>query len=260
MLVAAIAEKGLKPKVKAECTRLLQIGADARNSDFITTSPWADDIRRDRPETGPWHYIDFHFRTDGKPTANKPDTENAVWAIDKFSAVLKDKTKSDAERSEALRFLIHFVGDIHQPLHATARDSDEHPKGDKGGNDFRVTAPEDFKGISRPPRNLHSLWDFGGALFHGEQRPLSAESRARILAQANELSQALPPKAFKAVADLNPNDWAAESFAASKSVVYNLQEGTVPSSEYMTKAREVASRRIVLAGYRLSRLLNELLK
>jgi len=260
MLVAAIAEKGLKPQVKLECDRLLKIGADSRNTDFVTTSPWADDVRRDRPNTGPWHYIDFHFRTDGKPTTNQPDAENAVWAIEKFSAVLKDKTKPDAERSEALRFLIHFVGDIHQPLHATARDTDQHPTGDKGGNDFRIVAPDDFKGISRPPRNLHSLWDFGCGLFHGEPRPLTAEARDRVEAQAADLMKKLPPKSLAGVNSMKPASWAAESFGCSKQYVYDLQEGGTPSTSYMSKGRDVCAQRIALAGYRLARLLNSLLK
>jgi len=260
MLVATIAAANLKPRVKAECDRLLAIGSDERNADFVTTSPWADDIRRDRPETGPWHYIDYHFRSDGKPTDNKPDAENAVWAINKFSAVLKDKTKPDAERSEALRFLIHFVGDIHQPLHATARDTDEHTKGDKGGNDFRILTPDVFAGVSRPPRNLHAFWDFGGGLFQGERRPLSAESKSRIDNLAKSLMKSYPPKSFPAVNDLNPDDWAKESFAAAKSVVYNLEENTAPSAEYVKKAQDVSAHRIALAGYRLAHLLNELLK
>jgi len=259
MLVATIALRGLKPKVQAEADRLLQIGADPKNADFITTSPWADDIRRQRPETGPWHYIDYHFRSDGKPDANKPDAENAVWAISKFSAILKDKSQPDAARSEALRFLIHFVGDIHQPLHATARDTDEHPAGDKGGNDFRITAPSVFNGINRPPRNLHAFWDFGGGLFQGEQRPLSAESKTRIDDLATKLTTEYPAKSLRGVNDMNPDDWAKESFELSKTVVYNLQEGSTPSDDYVKKAQDVCGRRIALAGYRLAKLLNQLL-
>jgi len=260
MLVATIAQTQLKAKVKMETDRLLKIGADEKNMDFVTTSSWADDIRGQRRETGPWHYIDYHFRTDGKPTTNKPDAENAVWAIEKFSAILKDKSKPDAERSEALRFLIHFVGDIHQPLHATARDSDEHPTGDKGGNDFRITAPAAFNGISRPPRNLHSFWDFGGGLFHGEQRPLTVDSKARIDAMAASLMKQYPARSFPAVGDMKPEHWAQESFELDKTVVYNLQDGSTPSDEYVKKAQDVCGHRITLAGYRLARLLNDLLK
>lgn len=260
MIVATIAQSQLKPKVKAECDRLLAIGADEKNADFVTTSPWADDIRGQRRETGPWHYIDLHFRSDGKPTTNKPDAENVVWAIDKFSAILRDRTKPDAERSEALRFLIHFVGDIHQPLHATARDTDAHPEGDKGGNDFRIVAPAVFNGMSRPPRNLHSFWDFGGGLFRGERRPLTAESKARIDTLSAELMKKYPPKSFRAVNDLNPMHWAEESLEYDKTVVYNLTEGSTPSDAYVKTAQDVSAHRITLAGYRLARLLNDLLK
>ena len=260
MVVAAIAQKGLKPSVKAEVDRLLMIGGDAKNTDFITTSPWADDIRRQRPNTGPWHYIDFHFRADGKPSANKPDDENAVWAIEKFSAVLQDKKNSDADRSEALRFLIHFVGDIHQPLHATARDTDANPKGDKGGNDFRITAPSVFSSDSRPPRNLHSFWDFAGGLYHGEQRPLSAEGKAYIDQLAATVEARYPRKSLREAGDLKPEDWASESFAIAKEVVYATPEGGTPSDEYVKKAQEVSGKRLALAGYRLSALLNKLMK
>ena len=260
MLVDAIAEKNLTPKVKAECDRLLKIGADDRNTDFVSTGPWADDVRGQRRETGPWHYIDIHFRTDGKPNTNKPDAENAVWAIEKFSAVLKDKQKPDAERAEALRFLLHFVGDIHQPLHSSDRDSDEHPTGDKGGNDFRIIAPDVFNEMPRPPRNLHSFWDFGGGLFQGERRPLAPDSRARIDKLAVTLTTEYPKKALPEANDLKPMDWAHESFELSKTVVYDLKEGTKPSDAYVKKAQEVSGRRIALAGYRLANLLNSLLK
>ncbi len=260
MLVAAIAEAKLTPKAKTEADRLLRTGADARNADFVTTSPWADDVRRNRPETGPWHYIDYHFRTDGKFTANKPDAENAVWAINKFSLILKDKSKSDLERSEALRYLIHFVGDVHQPLHATARDSDEHPKGDKGGNDFKITAPAVFGSISRPPRNLHSFWDFGGGLFMGETRPLSPASRSRIETQAKSLMSTNPERSFKSAKDMNPEHWAQESFGYDKEFVYTTQDGGTPSDAYVKGTQDICAHRISLAGYRLARLLNELLK
>ncbi|MDR3690170.1 MAG: S1/P1 nuclease [Fimbriimonas sp.] len=260
MLVATIAAANLKPKVRAECDRLLKNGADERNADFVTTSPWADDVRRDRPETGPWHYIDYHFRSDGKPTTNQPDAENAVWAIRKFSAILKDHSKPDAERSEALRYLIHFVGDIHQPLHATARDSDEHPNGDKGGNDFRIGTAAIFAGESRPPRNLHSFWDFGGGLFKGERRPLSRPARERIDTLAQSLMERMPMRSMGGVKDMNPENWAKESFQIAKTLVYDLPENSVPSDEYVRRAQNASSQRITLAGYRLARLLNELLK
>ncbi len=259
MVVATIAQSRLSPSVSKEIDRLLAIGGDERNADFVTTSPWADDVRSQRRETGPWHYIDYHFRTDGKPTANKPDKENVVWAIQKFSAVLKDRSKPDAERSEALRFLIHFVGDIHQPLHSSDRDSDEHPDGDRGGNEFPIVAPSIFDTVSRPPRNLHAFWDFAGGLYQGERRPLSSASKARIDALALQLTTHFPERSLSKARDMNPNDWALESLQISKTFVYTLQEGSTPSEEYVKKAQEISGERLTLAGYRLARLLNSLL-
>lgn len=259
MVVATIAQYELRPRVRQEIDRLLTIGGDARNYDFVTTSPWADDVRSRRRETGPWHYIDYHFRTDGKPTANKPDPENVVWAIDKFSAVLRDRSKPDAERSEALRFLIHFVGDIHQPLHSSDRDSDEHPDGDKGGNDFPIVAPPVFAGMSRPPHNLHAFWDFAGGLYEGERRPLSAASKARIDALSANLMKRFPVRSIRGANDMNPEHWALESLAISKSFVYGFPEGTEPPPAYVKKAQAISAERLTVAGYRLARLLNNLL-
>lgn len=258
MIVADIAYQRLTTTAKAESDRLLKIGATDRSYDFITTGPWADDIRSQRRETGPWHYIDLHFRDDGKPVTNKPDAENVVWAINKFSAVLADKTKPDTDRAEALRFLIHFVGDIHQPLHATARDSDAHPDGDKGGNDFPITAPESFQS-GRPPRNLHSFWDLGGGLFSGERRPLSSDSKARIDSFAAKFTADYPASSLNKVKDLNPQDWAEESLAYDKSFVYSLKEGSTPSPEYVKQAQAISEKRLTLAGYRLAELLNKLI-
>jgi len=259
MIVADIAYLRLTPTAKAEADRLLKVGATERSYDFITTGPWADDIRNQRRETGTWHYIDLHFREDGKPVTTKPDAENAVWAITKFSAILQDKTKPDTERAEALRFLIHIVGDIHQPLHATSRDTDAHPEGDKGGNDFPITAPASFDAAGRPPRNLHSFWDLGGGLFTGERRPLSTDSKSRIDAFAAKFTADNPEKSLDKAHDLNPQDWAEESLGYDKSFVYSLKEGSTPSPEYIKQAQTIAEQRITLAGYRLAGLLNKLI-
>src|SRR5579871_4985950 len=115
IMIAAIAEGRLDPVAFDECNRLLKIGGTANTTDFIQASCWADDTKT--KENGPWHYIDIPYRNDGKPTTTKPGEENVVWAINHFLPILKDKTKPDPERADALRYLIHFVEDIHQPLH-----------------------------------------------------------------------------------------------------------------------------------------------
>lgn len=261
MVVAAIAQKRLSPKAVTELTRLIELAPDKNSNSILTAACWADDVRRERRNTGPWHYKDHHFRDDGQPSTNKADEENAVWAIEKFSEILKDKTKSDIERQEALRFLMHFVGDIHQPLHATARDTDEHPTGDKGGNDFKIKTPEIYVGVARAPRNLHALWDLGGGLFQDAKRPLSSESKAQIESQAHTISLLFPVAKYegKMLLDTSPQTWADESYELCRSRTYKLTEDTVPSTLYMTRVQATAAERVALAGYRLAALLNKLL-
>ncbi len=258
MVVAAIAQKNLTPTAKAEADRLLKVGSTEKAYDFITAGPWADDVKT--KENGPWHYYDIYFREDGNPTSLKPDEENALTAIDKFSKILGDKSKPDSERADALRFLIHIVGDIHQPLHAVSRVTETEPKGDRGGNGFKIEAPAALAGESRPPKNLHSLWDSGLGLFPSERRPLSKTSLEHIEGMAKAFTEAYPPSSIPGIGDQNPEHWVQQSFNLAKTVVYAFPEGTAPSDDYMKHGQEVAKRQVALAGYRLAALLNRVLK
>lgn len=257
MVIARIAQKNLSPKALAEADRLLKATGKDTSADFVMVASWADETRTQA--TGPWHYEDHHFRTDGKPDNNKPEPENAVWAIDKFEKVLADKTKPDAERAEALRYLIHFVGDIHQPLHATAHDTDALPNGDRGGNDFHIENPAEFS-TGRPLRNLHSLWDMGCGLFLGDRDGHTPEGQQRVDAQADSIIKALPKNSLKNEGDRDPEHWALESFDVCKAEVYSTPENAAPSATYLQKGRQISTTRAALAGYRLADLLNRALK
>lgn len=258
MVIAAIARREMTPFAVSEADRLLKIGGTETTNEFLTASVWADDTRT--PETGPWHYINLHFRTDRQKTDNKPDPENAVVAIERFRKVLGDRSKLDAERADALRYILHFVGDLHQPLHAVARDSDENPKGDRGGNAFKIQPPAAMASTPRPPTNLHALWDSGVGLFPFIDRPLNSADRSRVEIQAQSLRASLPPESMPTVNDLNPMNWAKEGLEAAKRTVYDLREGTVPSQEYVQNGQTLSAKRATLAGYRLAMILNEALR
>lgn len=260
MVIAAIAEDRLTQHAYDECTKLLAIGGTDKTKGFVAAACWADDTKN--KTTGPWHYIDTPYRSDGKPTQTKPDAENVVWAIGHYSDILKDKTKPDAERADALRYLIHFVGDIHQPLHAINMESDAHPTGDRGGNEFPITTGDLFTSMEKPPTNLHFLWDMGGGIFMPglAQRPLSQESLARIHILGQDLVSKYPTMSFKdMVTDLNPNDWASESYATAQNIVYKVRTGGEIDLLYITTAKTIAGGRATLAGYRLAGLINKLL-
>jgi hypothetical protein len=257
MVVAEIAYRHLDPQVRQEARRLLSLSNDLRTNDFRTCACWADDVKS--RENGHWHYTNLYFRLDGKEAKGKPLEENVVWAIERFTRVVGDRSKSDAERLDALRFLNHFVGDIHQPLHATALETDELPNGDRGGNEFKILPPQ---GLNPIPRNLHFLWDSGAGLFAEQVRPLNEQGQRAIARYADEAIEAYPYAKFKAdKKSSRPSDWAKESFELAKKVVYSdIRMNEEPSREYLQRARSVAQRRVAEAGYRLAELLNAALK
>jgi hypothetical protein len=255
MIVAAIANHDLKPRVRAEVNDLLRIGGDARSSNFYSASCWADDHKN--RTTGKWHYIDNYFRTDGKPARNKPNDENVIWAIHKFSAILADKTKPDADRAEALRYLIHFVGDVHQPLHAVSRETDDMPQGDAGGNKFVIQKVE---GVGMWHPCLHELWDWACGLYDHVSRPLNDADRYEIDEDADKIMEDFPQAKLPSSKDLTPEHWMDESVIVAKKYVYtDIKEGDAPSDKYLERGKVVCEQRLALAGYRLAGLLNKLM-
>ena len=263
MMVAAIAYERLNPHAKQEADRLLAAELPlSEGADFVRASYWADEVRaRLREQYGwsePYHYIDYPFSTDGTALpADLPRPRNVVRALARYVAVLRSTTASESSKAEALRFVIHFVGDVHQPLHAASRVTRDLPQGDNGGNAFPL---EDPAGAD-PKYNLHKYWDAGM-----ERLPRMGPDYA-----APPMSE-IPPAAARATAQ-NPEHsaawrkggafaytrWARESAGLARSRVYaGVEPGTMPRPDYERRSLKTAERRIAWAGYRLARLLNEL--
>lgn len=141
--IAEIAERNMRPESVRKAHALLG------GHDLAYASTWADEIRSDPKNFGHsfgWHYTtwaesdpDFHAHDENK------DTGQLLSQIDAQLAILKNPTASDSDRSQALKFVIHLLGDVHQPLHVGNA-------GDKGGNACRVT----WHGRNS---NLHTVWD-----------------------------------------------------------------------------------------------------
>jgi hypothetical protein len=182
------------------------------------------------------------------PTLPTPDV---VTALEDNVNILKTSTDKDAQ-AQALRFIIHFVGDIHQPLHCATRVSSALPDGDRGGNSVSIK-------VAGKTTNLHSYWDGGigsfpktGANF--APPPLSQIPAAAATAMAG--NPATDPK-IKLNDPFNFAAWADESFALAKSTAYKgMTNGVTPSASYNTKALKVARQRVAWGGYRLAALLN----
>ncbi|HET7162447.1 MAG TPA: S1/P1 nuclease [Rhodanobacteraceae bacterium] len=228
-IVARLAEAQLTPQALAEAQKLLALRGARHLSDVAV---WADDLRDTDPElfqrTKRLHFVNFHSRDCiYDPPRDCHHGECAVAAIEKYSAILANRSNIPAERVEAMAFLVHFVGDIHQPLHAGYRH-------DVGGNDFQVR----WHGRGS---SLHRIWD--STML--DSTDLSAARYARKLA-----AERTP-----IVAGGTPAEWAEESCRIDR------DDGVYPSSRFIDDAyvqRElpIAERRLRQAGARLAALLN----
>jgi S1/P1 nuclease len=195
-----------------------------------------------------WHFKDLPFSPDGTPTDDPPEP-NAETQIEAFAATLADASAGDEVKSYDLAWLIHMVGDIHQPLHATQRfvasDTFSGGHGDRGANDVKYC----LSSRCTQGQPLHSFWD--GALGNdrdlGSIATLAAQLPAPPAAQANNLVVAT---------------WFPESFELAKAEVYKPPIGVdishpfVLTSSYRADTAETATAQVSLAGVRLAGLLN----
>lgn len=262
MMTAHIAFGRLTPKARAKALELLSIpinpaAVTKKSRNFVNASHWADDLRP-FPEFDsfkPLHFVDKPFTLDGS-TLPAIDAENILTALEDNVNVLKTSRDKHAQ-AQALRFIIHFVGDIHQPLHCAAKVSADHPDGDQGGNLFKIK-------VARPDgtlkdSNLHSYWDGGIGAFPPTGpnfTPPPLKSVVRAANQARKGNPATDP-ALKLDDPFNFEIWADESFQLGQEVTYKgIRIGRRPSASYNAKALKVARKRVAWGGYRLAALLN----
>jgi S1/P1 Nuclease len=236
---------------------------------FMIAATWADAIKRDpsytkdgsdggnRPDGSPdpgkntgyddllmhkyWHFIDTPFSRDGTALPAIP-TPNAQERIALFRTVLASPSP-DALKSYDLTWLLHIVGDVHQPLHAATRVSSADPNGDAGGNLVKLDCAK---------CELHFFWDD----LLGTHSDLPT-----VVKGARKLSKAKSGPADKT----DEKDWIAESFQAAEQVVYSQPVGPgdgpfTLTRAYKRKAGNLAKQRVALAGARLANLLNNELK
>jgi hypothetical protein len=141
-IVAMLAEAQLTPTARKELDRLL---AQEPGSTLASISTWADEHRN--PATAAWHYVNFpRGDCSYQPERDCPDGKCVVGVLDRQVEVLRTSV-DDEKRLNALKYVVHFMGDIHQPLHAGYRD-------DRGGNSYQLQAF--MRGT-----NLHAFWDSG---------------------------------------------------------------------------------------------------
>lgn len=223
-LIAEIAESGLSGSARNEVKRLLALEPGAS---LASVSTWADEFRS--PSTATWHYINFPRDADCRYEPDRSCIQGAcvVGAIERQVAELASDAP-DEERLKALKYVVHFVADAHQPLHGGFVD-------DRGGNSYQVQA------FGRGS-NLHALWDTGLI----QQWPGGAASlRAAVEGEKSSIDTTLSPGA-----------WAAESCRVVEF------EGFYPAGhklddEYAQRWGKVLVQRMAAAARRLAALLNQ---
>src|SRR5438270_4333375 len=275
--VAAIAWEHMTPRARARSVELLRHGPALANfaalrppqgseaardrALFLNAAAWADLVRsRDQPwhayNHATWHYADFYWDVEnGRPhdiPGTGPDLLNAAERIVALRATLADANAADTTKAVALAWLLHLVGDIHQPLHCSSRVTPDEalPRGDAGGNTFRLD----------DNRNLHGYWD--RILSEAIAPDPGEDSIAYAVRIAHRIERVHPRAALAAPAAATAVlGWAQEGQRLAQTVVYSgVTRGGAPSAAYEAEALNGSERRIALAGYRLAALLNEAFK
>ena len=224
-VIAGLASEQLTPEARKQVDRLLALEPGAT---LITVSTWADETRN--PATAAWHYVNFP-RDSCSYDANRdcPDGKCVVGAIEAQTAILKSDP-SDEKRLLALKYLVHLMGDVHQPLHAGYLD-------DKGGNTYQLQ-------VLMRGTNLHALWDSGMIRQLEEDGPTMSK---RLLAK----SLSSGPKGANAAR-------AAEESCKIVGMPGYYPERKV-TGDYFEQFTPIMEVRLALAGARLAELLNKVL-
>jgi hypothetical protein len=293
--VAAIAYDRLSPATRARADSLLRQHPDyenlARGIDpgspdlalevFMRAAVWPDMLRGDArfyneanpaavptpvlpgfPDMqrhGGWHYINEPFSSDGTPTLETA-TPNALTQLVALTHALGDPAIPAATRAYDLSWILHIVGDIHQPLHAVARFSRRLPNGDAGGNRTIVQ-----HGVSpADTTNLHSYWD--GLLGRPNRGTPAPELARRLMSERRPVENSEVQVDYGPFFGLTVRDWSQESATIARYVVYRVgdrADGAPPpraTAEYASLAESIARQRIAVAGYRLANLIEARLR
>lgn len=228
-VTGAIAERHLSDEARA-AVRLI-LGPET----LAEASTWADFMRAS-PEpfwqeaAGPWHYVTVPPGSTHAEVGAPPEGD-AVTALARFEKTLRDETAPLAERQLALRFAIHIIGDLHQPLHVGNGNN-------RGGNDIRVR-------YHREPTNLHSVWDSG--MIDRQQLSYSE--------MTDWLDARITPEQLQAWSDTDPQTWLRES-AEIRDRIY--PQGDEIGYDYDFAHLATLQRRLQQGGVRIAVYLNAL--
>ncbi|HEY0080172.1 MAG TPA: S1/P1 nuclease [Pyrinomonadaceae bacterium] len=240
-ITALIAAEYLDDAARAEVGRLLGgSSSTAVATKMSNAANWPDTIIGQRPETARWHFVNISRDATGYDASQHCEDvpgkgDCIVEAIARNRETLADASRPDAARREALKFLIHFLGDIHQPLHAGFPE-------DRGGNLINVR----FFGAQT---NLHKVWDSG----------IIGQAQLSDREFADALLEVIPAANVASIQGGTPVEWAEQSWQLSKSNAYRIPPNKRLGQTYYDRNWFIVDDQLTRGGLRLARLLNEAL-
>lgn len=235
---------------------LVPTWADIVN-DFGAEPAFRNEVRNRKYYRGNWHYDDtFWKQVNGtvELLSGFPEGGVGVTKLKEFDALLRDSSAKSPDKAIAIAWLMHIGGDLHQPLHTSARVTDSEPKGDQGGNLVQLM-PE---GTPRDKRvNLHWFWDS----IVGRNIPIKPGmcETDYIAMLGNRMMKKYPFASVQNKLALGKyEDWQKESFGYVNDIVFSsdLKRNQMPSEKYKKNAFKLAERQLPMAGYRLGETLN----
>tara|TARA_R110000868_G_scaffold207772_2_gene456753 strand:- start:983 stop:1885 length:903 start_codon:yes stop_codon:yes gene_type:complete len=248
-IVCDLAYRYLSDDARGEVDRLVAL--DAEFEHFRDICSWADEVRGTTHEfTRTWHYIN-QDRNDPQVDAEDCAEDGCITsAIDLHAGVFLDRARSDGERLEALKFLAHWLGDIHQPMHVSI-------EGDRGGNDIDVL----WRGERHT--NLHRVWDSEIILDYMSEQWGWAPEATRWSYFADELASEIPLNGVEVITPLDPIAWAQEShdIVRSRDFAYywaRADQLIAPGDAYYERGLRISRQELKQGGVRLAGLLNDL--
>lgn len=242
-IIAQIAYDNLTPAAKQHSEKLIKI----LNKDypsyntFVTAAAWPDAIKLNGITIfNNWHFMAIPYSKHYRKHLPKIPANNLLAAYNQSITAITSKKTSTYMKAFFFRYVLHLVGDAHQPMHCISLYSKRFPTGDHGGNDFRLH--------NHAYPNLHKLWDSA----------FSFNNKGSIKKLAHELEYKYPKSFFgKKINDTNPKDWIHESYEIAKHDAYKIKYNSRPTEDYWQTNKRIAEQRLVLAGYRLAYVLNK---
>jgi S1/P1 Nuclease len=234
-IVAELAQRRLHPDVQKQVKLLL-----GGNASLASVANWADTVALVRPETRGWHFVNIPVGADRYDAARDCRPTNGdciVNAITQMRKVLADRYAPRPKRAEALKFLVHLIADIHQPLHCANRN-------DAGGSQLMVM-------FFDKPMSLHAVWDVGLI----ERRNYDWGEMVDVI----ERDQ-LKARGVEKLVSMDPAEWAWTAHQIAREVAYAMPEDLRLGEDYLQRSYPLVERQLALAGVRLAQLLNTALR